>query len=251
MTESLVLLHGFLGCPADWDLVRARWPDLTTVALEIVGHRGKEDSNLPTSFDAEVDRLGLELAAQKLQNVHLVGYSLGARLALGLLLRQPARIARATLIGVHPGLIDPRERAERTAADEAWAHRLDREGLDSFLDAWEAQPLFASQARLPVAVREHQRCQRRRHQPRGLATALRKLSLGQMPARWAALAKIEVPIALVHGADDLKFAALAERAAAAIPRGRRISIAGAGHNPVLERPEALAKALAGPTQGEG
>lgn len=250
MTTTWVLLHGFLGCPADWERLRSDLPG-PAAALEIFGHRRRAEASAPGDFEAEVDRLAAEIASRRLGRVQLVGYSLGARLALGLLARHPGCAAGATLIGLHPGLISPDERADRVRADEAWATRLESQGVDAFLADWQAQPLFASQSSLAPEVSARQRDLRRLHDARALAAGLRLLSLGRMPERWSALAAIQVPVTLVHGAADRKFAALAERAAARLPRASRIAIAGAGHNPVLERPEALAAALSGTTQGDG
>jgi pimeloyl-ACP methyl ester carboxylesterase len=54
-----------------------------------------------------------------------------------------------------------------------------------------------------------------------------------------------MPVTLVVGERDEKFRAIAERMAAALPDGEVAVIAGAGHAAQLERPEAVAAAIAG------
>ena len=85
----------------------------------------------------------------------------------------PVASPRAVLISVNPG-IDDAERPARRAHDAAWARLLRERGLDAFLDAWEAQPLFATQARVRADLRAARRARRlalrsraARAQPRG------------------------------------------------------------------------------------
>jgi 2-succinyl-6-hydroxy-2,4-cyclohexadiene-1-carboxylate synthase len=220
-----VCLHGFTGDPSVWDVVgRCVAEPLLGHAPHLLGDPG------PEGFAREVDRLAARLPDAP---VHLVGYSMGARLAAGLVTRHPARIARATLIGLHPGLADPRERAARLTDDERWIRLLENEGIERFADAWEAQPLFAAQPRVPA----HQ-ARRRSHDPHGLALALRRLGLAEMPYLALALGKSSVPLTLVVGGRDEKFQALARRVPA-----RCVVIPDAGHDVVLEAPDALARLL--------
>lgn len=233
----IVLLHGMTGAPDVWDDVRALVGG--GVAEPILGHA--EGMCRAGTFAGEIERLAERISPRA--PVHLVGYSLGARLALGLLARAPALCARATLLGVHPGLADPDERAERVAADEAWARLVETEGMAAFVAAWEAQPLFATQARLPAEVRERHRRRRLAHDPRGLAAAFRGLGLGAMPDLWPALPNLRLPVTFVAGELDRKFRALASRAVAATPGAAIRVVPGAGHDVVLEAPRAVAAAL--------
>ena len=120
----IVLLHGFTGAPDVWDPVTACLGG-PTVAETLAGHHA--DLLEPGGFADEVLRLRARLAGRA--PVHLVGYSMGARLALALSLAAPAWVRRLTLIGVNPGLEDDAARAARVAADEAWARLLETEGI--------------------------------------------------------------------------------------------------------------------------
>lgn len=185
------------------------------------------------SWDAEIDRLVALLRRALDAPAHLVGYSLGGRVAYGLLARAPELFARATLIGAHPGLIEESEREARRASDARWIAVLEREGLDAFLAEWEALPLWATQA---PAMIEAQRAIRRSHRAEGLAHALEALGLGAMPP--VDPAAITTPLTLVAGEHDTKHRALAEAFA---PRlGARVHVVPrAGHNLLVEAPDAM------------
>jgi 2-succinyl-6-hydroxy-2,4-cyclohexadiene-1-carboxylate synthase len=224
----LATLHGFTGRASDWDALSPALP------LALAGHDG---AAVPAgwSFAAEVDRVAALLPGP----VHLAGYSMGGRLALAVALAHPALVARLTLVSAHAGLESDAERAERRALDERWCATLETRGIQAFVSAWEAQPMWRSQDWLPGAVRDRQRDARLAHDPLALAAALRALGPGAMPDLWPALPRLAVPVTLVAGALDEKFTALAHRMAARIPAARVVIVGGAGHNLLLESPEQI------------
>jgi len=229
-------LHGFTGRPGQWSGIAAG-----AVEPALSGHA--PDVAVPTGwrFADEVDRVAR--AARSLgEPVHLLGYSMGGRIALAVAACEPA-VARLTLVGAHPGLEDEAARAERRARDETWCALLEERGIEAFARAWEDQPMWASQAALPAGLRERQRADRMSHDPHQLAAALRALGLGAMPPLWGVLEGIRVPVELVAGALDSTYRDLAHRMAARIPGARVSFIDGAGHNPLIERPGALATQL--------
>jgi 2-succinyl-6-hydroxy-2,4-cyclohexadiene-1-carboxylate synthase len=241
----IAFLHGFTGHPDAFEQVARYLPSSVEVVAEpIFGHRGQGELGPGVAtFDQEVERLAGRLFALGGARLQLVGYSLGARLSLGLLLRYPTLAARAILVGANPGLSTEAERSARQAADERWAQLLERDGIEPFVDTWQAQPIFDSQRSLPAAILERQRGLRLGHHPLGLARALRILGLGVMPDLTASLPDLRTPITIVHGAEDSKFAALSTRMASLLPNARSVSIDGAGHNPLLERPISFAALL--------
>jgi 2-succinyl-6-hydroxy-2,4-cyclohexadiene-1-carboxylate synthase len=234
---TLLLLHGFTGSPSSWDDLLAALGPVEALRPALVGHGAEADHS--GGFAAEVDRLATPLHRRDLANLHLVGYSMGARVALGLLCRYPERFGRATLIGVDPGLAGA-ERAARAEADERWARRVEAEGIEAFAAAWEEQPLFASQRRLPGSIRARERARRLGHRPAGLACALRQIGLGAMPDCRPGLPGVGCPIQLIVGELDPRFRALAVEAAARLPDGAVATVSGCGHNVTLERPDAVA-----------
>jgi 2-succinyl-6-hydroxy-2,4-cyclohexadiene-1-carboxylate synthase len=234
---TLLFLHGFTGAPSSWDAVVERLPAQKIVRPWLPGHG--PSAARATSWAQTVAQLA-ELAREHAP-VHLVGYSMGGRLAWDLLAREPS-IAGATLIGAHPGLQNDHERTMRAASDARWAELLEREGIEPFLAAWEALPIWSSQDRLPALIRDRQRILRRSHHAHALAEAMRTLGLANMPA--IDTRSIEKPITLVAGQLDATHRQMAERLASSMPNARLAIVPHVGHNVVLERPEAIAELLA-------
>ncbi len=200
-------LHGFLGSPEVWG--------------EVEGIR------LAQPPIAATWRAQLAVIAEQLGPVDaVVGYSLGARLALGLVAEGLA--PRAVLISVNPGITET-ERPARRAADAAWARRFRTEPLANVLDAWEAQPLFAGSSRAD------RRAQRLALDAEQCARSLEVLGLAEMPDYRGA---VDERIRLIAGADDPKFVAIAR----ALPAPLEL-IARSGHDPTADQPAALRDAI--------
>jgi 2-succinyl-6-hydroxy-2,4-cyclohexadiene-1-carboxylate synthase len=239
---TLFLLHGFAGSPASWDAVLAALSDPPHLCPRLVGHgEPAPGASGVGGFEDEVDRLASLVVPEG--PVHLAGYSLGARLALGLLVRHGQRFEGATLIGVHPGLSSDEERAERRRSDGALRERLETRGIEDFVDHWERQPLFASESRLPQALREQKRGVRLSHDPRELARSLALTGLAEMPDYGARAGSISTPITLMAGELDQKFSGLAHGLAGHLPAARVVIAPGAGHDLLLERPDLVALTL--------
>jgi len=237
---ALLALHGFTGSPRSWDFLPAA-PSERRFVPALVGHLDSDAGNDVVDFESEVDRLAR--LATEASSVHVVGYSLGARLALGLAARHPERVSRLTLISAHPGLESDAERSERRAADERWCELLLSRGGLAFVDAWQAQPLWASQARLARETLEQKRRERLSHDPAGLVRSLRVTGLSQMPNYRDALARLRIPVSLIAGRLDAKFRDLAQQMAKTAPHAELTIVDGAGHDLLLERPELITELI--------
>ena len=145
------------------------------------------------------------------------------------------------LVGASPGIEDAAEREERRRADAELADRIEAIGVEAFAEEWGAQALFAGQE-ARVAAAAH--ADRLRNTATGLAAALRGLGTGVMEPLWGRLGELAMPVTLVVGERDAKFRAIAERMAPAIAGSRIELVAGSGHAAQLERPEAVAAAIA-------
>lgn len=236
---TVLALHGFSGGPASFDRLRAvLGPTVRFVAPDLAGH-GPEP-RFVASYEDEV-RVIADLARGLEDELVVLGYSLGGRVALGLLGRVPIRAA--VVVAAHPGLRDPVEVEARLADDRRLSQRLVADGPEAFFEAWEALPLFATQRELPDPVREERAALRRSHRPEGLASALLALSLGAMPDHRAAIAAATHPIHFVVGDRDPKFLALASEVVSLTSSARLDVVAGVGHDVLLEAPEGVAAIL--------
>lgn len=242
-TRKLLCLHGFTGRGTAWRDVLAKLNGVEAWCPDLLGHNPDEDGPLPDGdFSTAVDRLASEVARRG-GGSYLAGYSMGARVGLGLLLRHPGLFTGATLIGVHPGIDSSTARRERAIADEGLAQRLKREGIAAFVEFWEERPLFASQSRLPADRLAEQRALRLGHRASGLARSLRTLGLANMPNYSAQLAALQLPVQLLVGGEDQHFLRLADRILETLPQGTLEVVPGVGHNLVLETPQAVAEAI--------
>jgi 2-succinyl-6-hydroxy-2,4-cyclohexadiene-1-carboxylate synthase len=246
----LLLLHGFSGSAASWTSHLEAWRGFTAIAVELLGH-GASDCpadrrryHMERCLDDLVALLD-RLPASGGRRAAVLGYSMGGRVALRLALRAPERLWALVLESASPGIEDASERAARARSDADLADDIERDGLEAFVERWQALPLFASQARLPVAVRDELRRQRLQNDPQGLAGSLRGLGAGWQEPVLARMDEIRIPVLLLTGALDDKYCALARRMAAALPCARTESVPDAGHAVHLERPQAFAGAIRG------
>lgn len=225
------LLHGFAGTPAAWDEVIDAWVlREAPIAIALPGHGGGP------VLDTWEDNLNAVAGALAGCDA-VVGYSLGARVALGLI--ATGRIAHAVLIGVNPGISD-HDREQRREFDAAWTRLLRGDGMEAFHDAWMQQALFATQSRVDVAKLERRRAQRMKLAPEQLARSLEVMGIANMPDYWNAIPAHRDRIALLAGADDAKYVAIS----AGLPAASFETIASCGHDPTLEQPRELAAAIA-------
>lgn len=244
---ALLLVHGFTGCAAAWPpLLRSVLERAyRVIAVELPGHGAAAPRTDPSEWALErvVDDLCAVLDACGVQRALWAGYSMGGRLALGAALLRPERVAALVLESASPGLRGETERAERRAADEALAERLEREGLEAFVAHWLAQPLFASQRALGPERLEAERRRRLGCHAASLAACLRGLGSGAQPPLWDLLEKLNAPALLLAGELDAKFCAIARSMAEQMPGARVRELAGCGHAAHLEDPDAWLAAV--------
>lgn len=236
----LVLLHGFTGGPSSWDEVVAALPVGPRVLRETLCGHGARELDTAEDFAEEVDRLAARLRQAGVERAHLCGYSLGARVGLGLLVRHGALFGGATLVGGSAGLATDEERRERARIEEGWMALL-REGIEPFVTMWERLPLFATQRRGTALAA--QRATRLLHRPEGLIRSLEVLGLARMPDLAPQLGGLAAPVELVTGALDDKFTRIARELVLRVPRARHHVVEGVGHNVPLEAPGALAERI--------
>jgi 2-succinyl-6-hydroxy-2,4-cyclohexadiene-1-carboxylate synthase len=235
----LLLLHGFTGRGSGWGTHATTFArTFRVVVVDLPGHGRTQTPADPrrASVERTADDLAAILRLGGHEPAHVLGYSLGARIALRLAVAHPGSLRRLVLESPSAGLATEAERRARRAADEARAVRLERDGIEAFVDEWEREPVFASHAALTPARTERLRAERLRNGAAGLATSLRGAGQGSMEPLGDRLPEVRAPTLVIAGALDPTGHARAEAIAAGIPAARLTVVPGAGHTPHLETP---------------
>jgi 2-succinyl-6-hydroxy-2,4-cyclohexadiene-1-carboxylate synthase len=240
---TLLMLHGFASGIDGWpeEQIDRLASGRCIVLVDLPGHGGSD----PVGEGGwEPDRIVHDLvelvgALTGREEADWLGYSMGGRIALHAA-RVGAPVGRLLLESTTPGLRGESERSARRDSDARWARRFAAERLDSVLDDWLAQPIFATRDALPPAERHRQVAVRRAAHGPTLARALLEAGTGSLPPAWSTLPRIADRVHLLVGERDEKYLRLAREMTAAAPRIRLEIVPGVGHAPHMEAPEAWA-----------
>lgn len=239
----LVLLHGFTGSAAGWGAFREQLDkEFKTYAIDIVGH-GRSDK--PHDLEryqmaAAVDDLVRVAEFAGAKDAAWFGYSMGGRAALHIAAAHAAQVRCLALVGASPGLPTTAERDTRIAADKSLADRIERDGVEAFVDHWESIPLFETQRRLGSDVRARIRAGRLANDAKGLANSLRGMGTGVQAPLFDAIGDLSVPTLFMAGEEDPKFTAIGRDMARTARNAVFEAIPTAGHAAQLENPAAVA-----------
>jgi 2-succinyl-6-hydroxy-2,4-cyclohexadiene-1-carboxylate synthase len=240
----VTLLHGFTQSARSWQEVISNMPaGYQWVLPDLRGH-GDTRVRPGAAHTMEACTTDLEMLWDHLgiQRTHLVGYSMGGRLALHVAATRPQRILSLLTIGAHAGLEED-AREGRRRGDEALAQRIEKDGLEAFVNYWTSLPMFAGLERRGPSFVAQVRTERMNNHVAGLAESLRGMGAGAMRPVWDDLRRVTCPCTFVAGALDHGYAASGRRLAASVPDGRVVIVQRAGHTVHQERPEAFARLL--------
>ncbi|MBE2194655.1 MAG: 2-succinyl-6-hydroxy-2,4-cyclohexadiene-1-carboxylate synthase [Anaerolinea sp.] len=241
--EPLLLLHGFTGAAANWrPLMSVLASSCRVIAVDLLGHGQSEIPSAPERYQMPFAAADLAALVTQIEATpcHLLGYSMGGRLALYVAVHYPHLVRTLILENASPGLRTPEERQMRQSSDEALAHRIETEGIESFVRYWEALPLFSTQS---PEIRAALRPQRLRNSPLGLANSLRGMGTGVQPSLWEALPHIQIPTLILTGALDPKFKDIGAQMAALMPTSTQVILPNGGHTLHLEQPSQVVAVL--------
>ncbi|XP_020225950.1 protein PHYLLO, chloroplastic isoform X3 [Cajanus cajan] len=213
----LLFLHGFLGTSEDWiNIMKTFSGSARCISVDLPGH-GKSMLHGEKGAGEKL-RLSLEIIADLLlklihhiapAKVTLVGYSMGARIALYMALKFGTATKGAVLISGSPGLKDKLSRKIRAAKDDSRALAVITHGLQLFVSSWYSGELWKSLRSHPhfnriIASRLHH------DDMQSLAQMLSGLSLGRQPSLWEDLPNCRIPLLIMHGEKDTKFRKIAQ-----------------------------------------
>jgi 2-succinyl-6-hydroxy-2,4-cyclohexadiene-1-carboxylate synthase len=227
----LVLLHGFTQTARLWGPFGDALAEVATlVGIDLPGHAGSDAAraDLPATAHLVGEAVRATIGAGPCD---LLGYSLGARVALAVAVGGHMNLGRMVLIGATGGMEDPQARQQRRVADTAMADALESSGdVDAFISRWVSGPMFA---RLGASGQPDER---RRNSAAGLASSLRLAGTGTQEPLWPVLGAVTTPVLALAGSDDNRFSAHALRLARLLPDAVAALIPGGGHAVHLAQP---------------
>lgn len=271
--SPVVLLHGFMQSSTSWNSIASSLTSRFCVyALDFIGHGLTEKSKKPARYTyedmaASVDYFLRKVvcahtqrahekgahARQALANhtyenhthenyaqtkrAHVIGYSMGGRIALRLLRTSSDLLASVVLESCNLGCATEIERIEAAQRNQGWVDRIQRDGMEAFVDYWETLPMFATQKELGWDKLLH--VSRAANNPTSMVLCLQGSGKQAMPLTEVTLEavraqrQIGLPMLYIYGDKDAKSAAVA---ATLESEGVLVSAIPAGHNVHLEAP---------------
>ncbi|MCP4306748.1 MAG: alpha/beta fold hydrolase [bacterium] len=234
----VVALHGFT-LHGGMFATLAEVAGTAIAAPDLPGHGQSEID--PVTIETAVGAIA-ELLGQYTEPPLLLGYSQGGRVALHVAIQHPDLVGSLCLVATSPGL-NERARRLRTIADNALATRIEEIGTERFIAEWLANALTTTD-RLHSDIAAADRQIRLESTASGLADALRGFGQASVPDSRDQIATLPMPTAFVAGRRDDRFVSLAIEMAHI--RGEQpVLVDGAGHNVILEAPEAVAEVIRG------
>ena len=237
--KPLVCFHGFSESGSTWDSIEI--PGYRLIRIDSIGHgRSARPMELtPYTLSQMLSDLHRVIYAVAGERYALMGYSMGARLALLYALEYPEEVTHLVLESGSVGIEDETERQERHAADRVLANRIREHDVQWFSETWAKLAIFKTQQSLPTKVQ--QQIQRRRllNSPHALAFTLEGSGQGSMPYVGHRLLELTMPVCYISGELDSKYTAIGAQYFGDIHR----IVSKVGHNVHVEAPEAYRQIL--------
>lgn len=210
---NLVALHGNIGSAKDFAFL----PESQAIDLWQYSH---------LSLTEAAKRIDLETASGG-EPRGVVGYSMGGRLALHLLVNNPQGWDFAVIISAHPGLTSETQRSQRLEIDKQWAEMIRANEWHAFLEKWNNQSVLRNSS---VSSRQLN-LEPRRY---AIAQAFENWSLGNQTDLSRQLDCYKMPLVWVVGELDEKFTNLAKTTASMLGNQQVEVIPNCGHRLLLD-----------------
>ena len=241
--EPIVCFHGFSESSYTWDSINL--PGYRLIRIDLIGHG---DSDIPEEGEAYtipqmIEDLHTVIYHMVGDRYYLMGYSMGARIALSYALEYESEIKGLILESGSVGIASDDERAKRRKADEELAVHIENHDGAWFATRWVEAPIFESQKQLLPAVTELIRLRRAHNSPYALACTLRGSGQGVMPYVGDKLEKLSLKGLYVSGALDTKYTTIGRDVFGKLPNFKHVVVEGAGHNVHIEKPQLFERAV--------
>ena len=237
--KPLVCFHGFSESGSTWDGIEV--PGYRLIRIDSMGHgRSARPMELqPYELSQMLSDLHRVIYAVAGERYALMGYSMGARLALLYTLEYPEEVSHLVLESGSVGIEDEVARQERYFADKALGNRIREQDVQWFSETWAKLDIFKTQQSLPVKVQQQVQRRRLLNSPHALAFTLEGSGQGSMPYVGHRLSELTMPVCYISGELDTKYTAIGAQYFGDVHR----IVPKVGHNVHVEAPEAYGQIL--------
>ncbi len=237
--KPLVCFHGFSESGSTWDGIEI--PGYRLIRIDSMGHgRSARPMELqPYELPQMLSDLHRVIYAVAGETYALMGYSMGARLALVYALEHPQEVTHLVLESGSVGIEDKAARQERYLADKALGNRIRENHIQWFNETWAKLDIFKTQQSLPAKVQQQIRGRRLLNSPHALAFTLEGSGQGTMPYVGHRLSELTIPVCYISGELDTKYTAIGAQYFGDV----HCIVPQVGHNVHVEAPEAYGQIL--------
>lgn len=233
--QTLVFLHGFLGSNQDWNpVIQLLGNTYFCHSVDLYALYPQSTSNsrlIKNNFEEFVEIIISHLKSLGIFSFHLIGYSMGGRLAMAI--SEQIKPLSITIISSHFGLKNKDEKKKRHEINIHWVKQIQQLSFLEFLHKWYSQPIFSQSDKKNLI---ENRLKQEPHK-KILTKMLLELSLGKQPYY---LDKIPPNALFIYGEKDTKYKMLYEKH---IPQSLRTEIPQAFHMPHITHPKIIGEII--------
>jgi 2-succinyl-6-hydroxy-2,4-cyclohexadiene-1-carboxylate synthase len=232
MKKAIFALHGFLGVPTDWNFLDKL--GIEVIKVDYMNIRG-------LTPDSPLERWGENFNLWVEKNYpgyerHLLGYSMGGRLAMQSLANKQKNWKSATFISSNFGLIEEQQKNIRIQEDQRWAQKFLTYEFSTVVREWNSQSVFINSQQEPVRNEKD-------YQEQLLAKCLTHWSLGNQKYFFEELVQINIPQLWLAGLSDSKYVDLIRKLEGQSPLIQTRVVKDASHRVIFDQPEAVLKEI--------
>ena len=237
--KPLVCFHGFSESGSTWDGLEV--PGYRLILIDSMGHgRSARPMEVkPYELPQMLSDLHTVIYAVAGERYALLGYSMGARMALLYALEYPEEVTHLVLESGSVGIEEEGERQARYVADRALAERIRAHDITWFSETWAKLDIFKTQQSLPPKVQQQIQGRRLLNSPHALAFTLEGSGQGTMPYVGHCLGELTMPVCYISGELDTKYTDIGARYFGEVHH----VVPQVGHNVHVEAPEAYQQIL--------
>lgn len=235
-----MLLHGFMQDATVWASIAEALAVSHYVAAPTMAPARANLASLGDLAEGVYGVVQQAIIHTHCRKVLLVGYSMGGRVALEYARRYPETLDGLVIESASLGPETEEKRAALETRNYSWASQFEAaESMEEVVNAWESEPLFATQHKLDEEDRALMRKIRLRSNKEQLSWILRGAGAHTMPLASETrefLAQLNTPVLYIAGQhDEKRMAEAAQLDALGAPHIHTARFA-CGHNVHLENP---------------